>query len=99
MKIQEEKIELQKKVHRKTCVTSITFLAECPASYVIFCSFFRLLPHFCLLRFYTEEKILLQEMVVGEVLTHPASQYLRSRETKEGHRLTLAVSAFDFHKL
>ena len=81
MKIQEEKIELQKKVHRKTCVTSITFLAECPASYVIFCSFFRLLPHFCLLRFY------------------PASQYLWSRETKQGHRLTLAVSAFDFHKL
>ena len=35
MKIQEEKIELQKKVHRKACVTGITFLVERPASYVI----------------------------------------------------------------
>ena len=76
----------------------ITCLAERPASYVILYSFFRLLPPFWLLRFYTEEKILLQEIVVREVLAHPASQCLRSRETKEGHRLTLAVSAFDFHK-
>ena len=89
MRIQEEKIELQRKINRKTCVTSITFLAERPASYVILCSFFRLLPPFYLLRFYTEER---------EVLAHHASQCLRSRETKEGRRLTLAVPAFDFHK-
>ena len=98
MKIQKEKIELQKKVHRKTCVTGITFLVERPASYVILWSFFWLFLPFYLLRFYTEEKILLKEIVVGEVLAHPASQCLRARETKEGHRLILAVSAFNFHK-
>ena len=43
-------------------------------------------------------KILFQEMVVGEVLAHPTSQCLQSREIKEGHQLTLAVSTFDFHK-
>ena len=32
MKIQDQKIELQKKVDRKTCVTGITFLAERPRS-------------------------------------------------------------------
>ena len=69
-----------------------------PASYVILCAFFCLLPPFYLLRFYTEEKILFQEMEVGEVLAHPTSQCLRCREIKEGHQLTLAVSTFEFYK-
>ena len=37
---QRKNIQLQKMVHRKTCVRDITFLAKLPASYVIFCSFF-----------------------------------------------------------
>ena len=43
---QKSLIELQKKVHRTTCVRDITFLAGCPPFYAIFCCFF------CLLRFY-----------------------------------------------
>ena len=49
MKIQEEKIELQKKVHREVCVRDNLFLAARHPSYVIFCRFFRLLPSFRLL--------------------------------------------------
>ena len=43
MKIQDGKIELQKKVHRRICVRDVTYLATCPPSYVIFCRFFRVL--------------------------------------------------------
>ena len=49
--MREEKIELQKKVHRRVCVRNITFLAARSASQVIFCGFFRLI------RFYAEKKI------------------------------------------
>ena len=55
--MREEKIELQKKVHRRVCVRNITFLAARSASQVIFCGFFRLI------RFYAEKKLLLQKMV------------------------------------
>ena len=40
MRNQEEiKIELQKKLHRRICVTSITFLIARPPFYEIFCYF------------------------------------------------------------
>ena len=55
MRIQEEKSELQKKVRRRICVREISFLAPRPPSYVIFYCFFRLLPPFHLLQFYTEK--------------------------------------------
>ena len=42
MRIQEEKIELHRKVHRTICVGDITFLAARPLTYVIFCHFFHL---------------------------------------------------------
>ena len=67
-------------------------------SYVIFYWFFRLLPPFRLLSFYTKEKTLLQKMVVGKELAPPAPQCLRPRGIKEGYRSTLVVSAFDFQK-
>ena len=38
------KIELRKKVHRRICVTYITFLTAHPLFYVTFCCFLRLLP-------------------------------------------------------
>ena len=43
-KNQEEKIELQKKVHRTICVRDITLLAARSSFYVIFCWFLHLLP-------------------------------------------------------
>ena len=46
MRIQEEKIELQKKVHGKICVRDITFLAVRSPVDVIFCRFFRLLQFY-----------------------------------------------------
>ena len=61
MRIQEEKIELQKNVHRRICVSDI---------YLIFCRFFHLLSPFHVLRFYVENKILLQKME-GEGGWHP----------------------------
>ena len=39
-KFYEEKIELQKKVHRRICVRFITFLAALPPSYFFFLFFF-----------------------------------------------------------
>ena len=36
---QEEKIGLQKKVHRRICVSDATFLAARPATYIIFVAF------------------------------------------------------------
>ena len=54
-RIPEEKIELQKRVHRSTCVGENTFLAARPSFYVIFCRFFRLLPAFRQLRFYVKK--------------------------------------------
>ena len=68
---------------------NIIFLAERPASYVIFCSFFCLLPPFRLLPFHTEEKLLLQKMMVEEELVHPLRQCLQNRGIKEGHRLII----------
>ena len=65
MKNKEEKIEFQKKVHRRIFVRDITLLAACPSCYVIFCCFFRLL------RFYEEKKILLQKMVGGLAPSDP----------------------------
>ena len=65
MRIQEEKSELQKKVHRRICVGEINFLAPRPPSYVIFYRFFRLLPPFHLLRSYAEKKFLFQKMARG----------------------------------
>ena len=56
MRIQEEKIELNKKVHRRICVRDVTFLAARPHFYVIFCRFLRLPPPFRLHRFYEEKK-------------------------------------------
>ena len=50
MRNQKEKIELQKKVHKRICMWKITFLVVRPPSYVIFCRFFRVL------RFYEEKK-------------------------------------------
>ena len=47
--------ELQKRVHRSTCVEENTFLAARPSFYVIFCRFFRLLPVFRQLRFYVKK--------------------------------------------
>ena len=47
--------ELQKRVHRSTCVEENTFLAARPSFYVIFCHFFRLLPVFRQLRFYVKK--------------------------------------------
>ena len=38
------KIDLQKKVHRKICVRGVTFLTGRPLFYIIFCCFLRLLP-------------------------------------------------------
>ena len=66
MRIQEEQIELQKKVERRICVKDISFLAARPSSYVIFCRFFRLLPPFCLLRFHVEKNIFATENRLGE---------------------------------
>ena len=54
-RIPEEKIELQKRVHRSTWVGENTFLAAWPSFYVIFCRFFRLLPAFRQLRFYMKK--------------------------------------------
>ena len=54
MRIQEEKIGLQKKVHRRFCVSDITFLTASSSSYVNFYCIFRLLPPFRLLQFYIE---------------------------------------------
>ena len=56
MRIQEEKIELQKEVHRRICFSDIVFLIARPPSYVIFCRFSRVLCPFRLLRFYVEKK-------------------------------------------
>ena len=55
MRIQEEKTELQKKVHRRICMKAITLLAAHPPSNVIFYRFFRLLPPFPLLQSYIEK--------------------------------------------
>ena len=52
MRIQEVKIELQKKV----CVREITSLGARIPSYVIYYRFFCQLPPFRLLRFYIEKK-------------------------------------------
>ena len=60
MIIQDEKIELQENVHRRTCVRDITYLAARSASNII-CRFFRLLSPFRLLRFYS--KIFLLQLV------------------------------------
>ena len=51
MRSQDGKIELQKKVHKRICISDITYLAAHCSSYVIchFCRFFHLLPPFCLL--------------------------------------------------
>ena len=86
MKIQAEKIESQKKVHRKTCVRDINFLDARPTSYVISCCIFRLLPPFRLLRFYTKEKVLLQKMVVvgAEELAPPSPSVYGPEESKKG---------------
>ena len=43
-KPRRNKDELQKKVHRRTCVKDITFLTARLPFYVIFCCFLRLLP-------------------------------------------------------
>ena len=59
----KKRLSYRKKVFRTICVRYITFLAARPLSYVIFCRFFRLLPHRHLLQFYVKEKILLQKMV------------------------------------
>ena len=56
MRIQEKKIELQKKVHRRICVRDITFLATRPSSYVIICSIFRLFVSILLLQLHVEKK-------------------------------------------
>ena len=40
---QKEKIELQKKIHRRSCVREIPFLPAYPRSFLIFCRFFCLL--------------------------------------------------------
>ena len=56
MRIQEKKIELQKKVHRRICVSDITFLATRPSSYVIICRIFRLFVSIRLLQLHVEKK-------------------------------------------
>ena len=43
-KIQDGKIEFQKKVNRRTYVEDITFMAALPSSYVIFCCFLCVFP-------------------------------------------------------
>ena len=57
MRSQERNTELQKKVHRRTCVREITFLAARPHSYIIFRQFFHLLTPFRLFQFYIEKII------------------------------------------
>ena len=56
MRIQEKKIELQKKVYRRICVRDITFLATRPSSYVIICRTFRLFISIRLLQLHVEKK-------------------------------------------
>ena len=46
MRIQEQKIQLEKNLHRRIWVRDITLLAPRPLSYGIFCRFFRLLSPF-----------------------------------------------------
>ena len=58
--LQEEKIELQEKLHRRTCVRYIICLVARPPSDVIFCCFFHLLAPFRLLRFYAKISFLQQ---------------------------------------
>ena len=55
-KFYEEKIELQKKVHRRICVRFITFLAALPP-------FFRFFFFIFVYSNFTKKKILLQEML------------------------------------
>ena len=62
MRNQKEKIELQKKVHRRICVRNITFLAARPSLYIIFFRFFSLLPALRLFQFFVEKMFLLQKM-------------------------------------
>ena len=56
MRIQEERLHSNKKVHRRIFVRDITFVTEHLLSYVIFCGFFRLLLPFRLIQFYKERK-------------------------------------------
>ena len=56
MRIQEVKIELQKRVHKRICVRDITFLAACPNYYVICWNVFCLLLLFGPLQFYVEKE-------------------------------------------
>ena len=65
MRNQKEKIELQKKVHRRICVRNITFLAARPSLYVIFFRFFSLLPAFRLFQFFCRKNVFTPEDVVG----------------------------------
>ena len=67
MRIQEEKIELLKKVHRRICVRDITFLAACHLM-SFFLSTSSLSSTLILLR----KKNLLQK-IVGESLAPPGS--------------------------
>ena len=65
MKIQEKKIELQKKVHRRIWMTDITCVAARPPSYVFFVAFsstFSLLSTSVLCR---KKKLLLQKINEG----------------------------------
>ena len=55
MRKQEGKTELEK-VYRRIFKKDITFLAAHPLSHIIFCRIFHLLPPFCQLPFYVEEK-------------------------------------------
>ena len=87
MRNQEEKIELQKKVHRRICLRDITLLAARPPSYVIFLSFFRLL------RFY-EKKKMFQKMMGG--LAPPLPSCLVSTALKLVNLFTLYNGNFGF---
>ena len=72
-RIQEEKIELQKKENRKICVRDITFFAARPLSYVTFCCFFRLLSPFRLLQFCVEKHFCSSKLWEEGELPPPAS--------------------------
>ena len=72
MRIQEKRIELWKKVHRRICVREVTFLAA-RSPYVIFSR------RFCLFQFYVEQKFVPEN---GGGLAPPPSVYSPDSKTK-----------------
>ena len=88
MRIQESKIELQKKVHRGICVRDITFLTARSPSYIIFCCFF------CVLHSWVEKKFAREKRSCCKLLKPSRSgvKFISRMVIEIGDRIAIHIS-------